>query len=115
MHLIQRPLPRHGGATVLLLCNRCERPRRALYGSEAIKHASYMLRADWLCRRCANLSYASEGGALVYRSRWGVTRLLSGLRLDSRPPCWEPLVFTSPLNAVESPFVDEIHLVKGAV
>jgi hypothetical protein len=37
------------------------------------------------------LSYASEGGALIYRSRWGVTRLLSGLSLYSRPERWEPL------------------------
>ena len=102
-------LPRHGGKDLLLVCNCCQRPRRALYGREAIKHARFMKRAPWLCRRCASLSYASEGGALIYRTRWAPARTLSGVRLWARPKPWEPLVFTSPIQALEWGLVRNIH------
>lgn len=81
IRVIERPLPRYGGTNMLLVCNYCQRPRRALYGQEVIKHARHMKLADWLCRGCAGLSYASEGGALMYRTRCRVTHLLSGLPL----------------------------------
>jgi hypothetical protein len=101
LRVIERPLPRYGGKDFLLVCNCCQRPRRALYGREAIKHGRYMKPADWLCRGCASLSYASEGGALIYRTRWAPARALSGLRFWTRPEPWEPLVFTSPVQALE--------------
>jgi hypothetical protein len=98
---LKRPLPHRHGVCLLLICNRCQKLRRALYCCEAIKHARYLHRSDWPCRQCAALSYASEGGAPIYRSRWGVTRLLSGLSLYSRAERWEPLVFTSPNRAAD--------------
>jgi hypothetical protein len=106
----KHPLPRRGGTSVFLVCSRCQKPRRALYGREAIKHAHYLRPADWLCRECANLSYASEGGALIYRTRMRATRLLSGLRLWARPESWEPRVFTSPLQALDWGFVQNVNL-----
>jgi hypothetical protein len=105
----QRSLPRYNGKDLLLVCNRCQKPRRALYGREAIKHAWYMKPADWFCRGCAGLSHASEGSALIYRSRWGMTRRLSGLHLWPRPEPWEPLVFTSPVHALEWGLVQNIY------
>jgi len=105
----ERPLPRCGGKSVFLVCNRCQKPRRALYGREAIKYAHYLQPSDWLCRECANLTYASEGGALIYRTRCRVTRPLSGLRLWQRPEPWEPRVFTSPDQALQGGLVQNIH------
>ena len=113
LQVVKRQLPRRGGKSVLLLCNRCQKPRRALYGREAIKHAHYLRPADWLCRECANLSYASEGGALIYRTRMRATRLLSGLRLWARPETWEPLVFTSPLQALDLELVHNVYSDRG--
>jgi hypothetical protein len=107
----ERPLPCYSGKTLLLVCNRCLRPRRALYGREAVKHARYIKHADWLCRGCASLSYASEGGALIYRTRCGVTRRLSGLHLWPRPEPWEPLVFTSPVQALDWGLVQNVNLI----
>jgi hypothetical protein len=111
----ERPLPRCNGKNLLLICNRCLRRRRALYGCEAVKHARYVKPADWLCRGCANLSYASEGGALIYRTRWGVTRSLSGLQLWARPKPWEPLVFTSPIQALNWGLVQNVNLIADPV
>ena len=102
-------LPRHGGKDLLLVCNGCQRPRRALYGREAMKNGRHMKPAPWLCRGCATLSYASEGGALIYRTRWAPARTLSGVRLWARPEPWEPLVFTSPDQALDWGLVQNIH------
>ena len=113
LRVLSRALPRHPGKSTLLICNCCGRPRRALYAREAIKHRRCLCRADWPCRKCAELSYASEGGALVYRSRWGVTRLLSGLRLVNRPERWEPVVFTSPLQMLDSGLVHNLYFDSG--
>lgn len=107
--VVDRPLPRRGGNSLFLACNRCQKPRRTLYGREAIKHAHYLRAADWLCRGCANLSYASEGSALIYRTRSRVTRLLSGLRVWGRPELWEPRVFTSPVHAYEWGLVEHVY------
>jgi hypothetical protein len=109
IRVIERPLPRHGGKDLLLVCYHCQRPRRALYGREAIKGARYIKSADWLCRACASLSYASEGGALIYRTRWAPARKLSGLGLWMRPEPWEPLVFTSPVQALECCLVETVY------
>jgi hypothetical protein len=100
LQVAEHLLPRHGGKDLLLVCNCCQRPRRALYGREAIKYGRYMKPAPWLCRKCASLSYASEGGALIYRTRWAPARTLSGMHFWTRPEPWEPLVFTSPDQAL---------------
>jgi len=103
VQVVERPLPRRGGKDVLLVCNRCQKPRRALYGREAVKQDRFLKPSDWLwvCRQCARLSYAPEGGALIFRTRWVVARPLSGLRLWPRPEVWEPLVFPDPTEALE--------------
>jgi len=108
LQVVRHRLPRHGGNGVLLLCGRCQKPRRTLYGREAIKAARYIRPADWICRTCANLSYASEGGALIYRTRWALMRQLSGLPLHARPAPWEPRVFTSPVDACEWGYVQNL-------
>ncbi len=109
------PLPRRRGNSLLLVCNRCQKSRRALYGREAIKHARYLRPADWLCRECAHLSYASEGGALIYRTRCRVTRPLSGVRLWERPESWEPIVFRSAAEALDWGLVQTVNLIGGPV
>jgi len=113
LSLAERPLPRYGGKNLLLVCNCCQRPRRALYGREVIKQARCIKPADWLCRGCASLSYASEGGALIYRTRCRVTRRLSGLHLWQKPERWEPLVFTSPVQALNWGIVQSVNLIEA--
>lgn len=99
LQVLERPLPRNGGKAVLLACDRCRRPCRALYGWRIHKELRCVTTGTWNCRTCSRLSYSSEGGALVYRSRWAVTRPLSGLRLIAKPDVWEPLVFADPVSA----------------
>jgi hypothetical protein len=65
--------------------------------------------ALWKCRRCSELNHTAEGGALVYRTRWAAARALSGLRLWQQPEAWEPLVFTSPIDAFELGFIQNVH------
>jgi hypothetical protein len=109
LRVIERPLPHHGGKAVFLLCRFCQQPRRALFGWNAIKHLRQVTYGPWQCRTCAQLNYASEGGALVFRSRWVAVRQWSGMRFRPRPEVWEPLVFTSPLQAFELGFVQNVH------
>ena len=74
---IQRPLPRNGGRVRLLVCPYCNVPRRALYGwGPGGRFTSSVIRSTWGCRACNKLRYASEGGALVFRSRWTFARLI---------------------------------------
>jgi hypothetical protein len=101
LRVLEQPLAGNGGRNVFLVCNRCQKPRRALYGRQAIKQDRCVRSADWICRRCADLSYESEGGALIYRTRWIVARPLSGLVMKQRTEAWEPLVITSPLQALD--------------
>src|SRR5262250_613183 len=56
----------HGGRALLLRCWRCQRPARSLYGFKVGNDGRFYkaVRADWDCRRCAELRYASEGGYL---------------------------------------------------
>ena len=100
---IERPLPRNAAKVRLLVCSGCQKPRRALYGWRP--GGSYTTSAErsphWECRTCAGLRYASEGGALVFRSRWALARLIErqfGGR-SARPEPWLPYVFTSPADA----------------
>ena len=87
-----RPLPRNGGSVRLLICPDCLTPRRALYGWEPDEDGRFttsVARSNWRCRACHKLRYASEGGALVLRSR------MFGRRRCARPEPWYPMVFTS--------------------
>lgn len=115
LQVLKQPLARNGGRNLLLVCNRCQKPRRALYGGQAIKQDRCVRTADWICRRCADLSYESEGGALIYRTRWGVARPLSGLVMKHRTEPWEPLVITSTLHAIELGLVQNVYFHSGPV
>ena len=102
---VVRPLPRNGGTARLLVCLCCQVPRRALYGWEVDHWGRYTNSAricSWRCRACASLHYASEGSALVLRSRWSFFRMIEqrygGCR-SPRPEPWHPHVFTSPEQA----------------
>jgi hypothetical protein len=92
---IERPLPRNEGKARILVCPRCQRPRRALYPwklNPARPHAVFT--STWQCRSCARLRYASEGGALLMRSR------VFGTWSSDRPDSWYPFVFSSPDDAI---------------
>jgi hypothetical protein len=56
-------------------------------------------------------NHVSDGGALICRTRMRATRLLSGLRLWARPETWEPRVFTSPVQALDWGFVQNVNLI----
>lgn len=100
---IMRGLPRNGGRVRLLICPYCQTPRRGLYSWEpGGQYTSSVVRSDWACRRCNRLRYASEGGALVLRSRGAFFRLIEmqfGQSRSPRPEPWYPYVFTNPQEA----------------
>lgn len=108
LRLAQYRVPR-GGTTLLLCCDWCLKPRRVLYGREVIKAARYVRPADWICRTCAKLSYASEGQGLIFRTRWAPAKRLSGLQLGARPQRWEPRVFASPVDAFDLGYVENLY------
>lgn len=94
-----RPLPRNGGSVRLLICPDCLTPRRGLYAWELDEDGRFntsAARSNWRCRACHKLRYASEGGALVLRSR------LFGRSRCDRPEPWLPDVFTSPEEAAQA-------------
>jgi hypothetical protein len=105
VYLLWRWQP-HGGRSLLLRCWRCQRPCRALYGAEVGNDGRYYVarRADWECRTCAELSYSSEGGALLFRQ--GIVSRLFGEPVgpvsSPRPDVWLPYVFTSIQKAREA-------------
>ena len=108
IRIMEQTLPTGSKAT-LLVCDRCQKPRRALYAWEASKEYRTLRSVLWKCRRCSELNHTSEGGALIYRTRWAAARPLSGLRLWQRPEAWEPVVFTSPIDAFELGLVQNIY------
>ncbi len=94
-----RPLPRNGGSVRLLICPDCLTPRRGLYGWEPDEDGRFntsVARSNWRCRACHKLRYASEGGALVLRSR------MFGRSRCARPEPWYPSVFTSREEAAQA-------------
>ena len=99
IYLAWRRLP-HGGRSLLLKCWECQRPSRALYGWKVGNDGRYLcaVLADWQCRRCADLSYASEGGASLYRG--GVVSRIFRMPCAAvkcpRPDVWLPYIFSSP-------------------
>lgn len=92
---LETPLPRGGGSAFLLRCRYCGRARRALYGWEADRIDCTARAANWQCRTCAGLHYASEGGALLIRRRGWIGRLI-GTGIAPRPQPWCALIFASP-------------------
>lgn len=104
IRFLERSMPRSGGRVVLLACAYCQKPRRALYGWEANKDSPGVGFADWSCRSCSQLSYASEGSALVVRTRCIALRPLSGRFSSPRPGTWNPCVFSSPSHAIARGF-----------
>jgi hypothetical protein len=94
-----RALPRNGGSVRLLICPDCLTPRRGLYGWEPDEDGRFntsVARSTWRCRACHKLRYASEGGALVLRSR------MFGRSRCARPDPWYPIVFTSREEAAQA-------------
>jgi hypothetical protein len=103
-----RALPRNGGSVRLLVCFSCGQPRRALYGWQpGGRYTNSVQTGSWKCRTCAGLRYASEGGALVLRSRGRWFRAIEmqyGLARSPRPESWYPYVFSSPADAAKVGF-----------
>src|SRR5712692_10563286 len=97
VYLVWRWQP-HGGKSLLLRCWSCLRPCRALYGARVGDDGRFYVvrRSDWECRTCAKLSYSSEGGALIVRTRCATLSRCqacshgraqgSGFHACSRPP-----------------------------
>ncbi len=104
VHLVWRPQP-HGGRVLLLRCSRCGRPHRSLYGAGVGDDGRFytVRRANWECLECAGLRYASEGGALLIRSRGRLGRLF-GVGRIARPEPWLPYVLASPMDAIAAGF-----------
>ncbi len=91
-----------GARGSFLICNFCQKPRRFLYAWETNEGPRNVSQAAWPCRICAGLRYASEGGALVVRTRCPGLKPISGLMSGPRPCTWELFVFTSPLAALDT-------------
>jgi hypothetical protein len=85
-----------------LICNSCQRVRRALYAWKVNQELRNVSRVGWHCRVCAGLSYASEGQALAIRGPLPQLRPYRKVLRRSRPGPWEPLVFTSPWTAMDA-------------
>ncbi len=91
-----------GARASFLICNSCQKPRRFLYGWETNEGPRNVSQAFWPCRVCAGLSYASEGGALVVRTRCPALKPTSGLWSGPRPRAFDLFVFTSPWAALDA-------------
>jgi len=104
IHTIERLMPRNGGKTRLLVCPRCQRPRRTLYpwALNPARPCAVFIASTWQCRPCARLRYASEGGALVFHPRTALGRLIEAVEGPSkipRPERFYPFVFANPEDA----------------
>src|SRR6185437_10830448 len=97
---VLQPLPRNGAKARFLVCPYCHIPRRALYGWQpGGRFTNSAQTSRWQCRCCAGLRYASEGGALVIRSRGWFARMLDadyGPCRSDRPTPWTPYALSSP-------------------
>lgn len=97
VHVFGRPLPRNGGTDIFIECPTCQRLRRALYGwTVGGPTTRSVYRSQWQCREWARLRYASEGGALLVRSRGFLGKML-GVGRAKRPEPWLPKCFPIPL------------------
>jgi hypothetical protein len=96
---ILRALTRNGGSALLMQCPQCDKPCRALFGwSLDRRQSNAVFKGRWQCRRCGELRYASEGGALVLRSRIPALREFLSKHMD-RPAPWYPHLFSDPADA----------------
>lgn len=86
----------------MLICNSCQKPRLALYAWKTNEGPRNLSPAQWPCKSCAGLSYASEGRALFINPVFPELRPFWKLLRKPRPEPWEPLVFTSPKAAVDA-------------
>ena len=100
LRVLSRSLPKGVGTYSLLACPFCCGLKRTLYGWEAAGQYTRSAQvSSWQCLKCAGLRYASEGGALVLRSRGKWFRSLEmqlGTTRSDRPEPWYPLVYSSP-------------------
>jgi hypothetical protein len=72
-----RTLPRNGVRPGFSIVHTAKfRAEDCTDGSRGGHYASRVTRSNWGCRNCNLLRYASEGGALVFRSRWAFARLI---------------------------------------
>lgn len=95
LYIFRRPLPRNGADAIFLECPGCRGLRRALYGwSAGGATTRSVFLSQWQCRECARLRYASEGGALLVRSRGFLGKIL-GVARAPRPKPWYPSVLTA--------------------
>jgi hypothetical protein len=108
IRVLKRPMPRNGGQVILLACPCCCVLRHALYGwRPGGQFTTSAVTSNWQCRRCAELRYASEGGALISVGRGAISRLLNinfGPLRSDRPEPWYPYVFSSPSDAAAAGF-----------
>jgi hypothetical protein len=100
---VQRRMPRNGRRYLLLVCPGCFRPQRAFYGWERGGKFGYAGNGDhWRCRGSAELRYASEGGALIIRSRGLLGQVLkweAGGNRRKRPGPWYPYYSSNPCDS----------------
>lgn len=105
---VLRSLPRSRAKARLAICPSCQVPRRALYAwHPGGTYTTSAVRSGWKCRTCAGLRYASEGGALVFRGRSAVDRMIAvtyGSLRAERPESWLPEIFTSREQMVDAKF-----------
>jgi hypothetical protein len=84
-------------------CPHCDKPCRALCGWAVDPFRAHSVwKGRWQCRRCAELRYTSEGGALVIRSRGFLGQFLrweAGGECRENPRQWYPYVFSDPGDA----------------
>lgn len=91
VHVFRRPMPRNGGYDILMECPDCRKLRRTLYGRTAgVAITRSAFQSEWRCCTCAGLRYASEGSALLVRSR-GIVGKIFGIARAPRPKSWLPL------------------------
>jgi hypothetical protein len=108
LRVFKRSLPKRTSNYCLLACPFCCALKRCLYGWEAGgKYTNSARISTWQCRACAGLRYASEGGALIIRTRGSFARF-SDLMSSPRPDMWYPFVFDSPADAVAIGFLGSL-------
>ncbi len=99
---VQYAMPRNGGRASLIICPLCQEPRQGLYAWRLNPHRLHAAVVDsWKCRECAQLRYASEGGALLHRPRTALGKMLAAIDNFTRHDRPEPLylyVFTNPTD-----------------
>ena len=100
---IERQMPRNRGKFRLVLCPSCQQPRRALFPWQLNPERPHaVFNSIWQCRSCAQLRYASEGGALMFHPRTDLERQIEaveGVSWNPRPEPWYPYVFADPRDA----------------